>query len=86
MGEVLMLLKEALRVIKTVCRILPVLYLSQNTQCLESQREWSKSIIEEHCWVNSKAHDEKIGKKILKKVLLTLVKSFLHVDVCGIEG
>lgn len=80
MREVWMLLKEALRV-KTVCRILSVLYLSQTTQRLELHREWSESIVEKHCYITSKVHRDTIGKTILNKRLLTLVKSFTCVGL-----
>lgn len=77
MRKVWVLLKGALRVIKTVCRILSVLYLSQNTQCLELQREWSESIVEKHGYVTSKVHRDTIDKTILNKRLLMLVKLFM---------
>lgn len=81
-----MLLKGPLRVIKTAYKILPVPFLSQNTQCLELQREQRKSIIENQCYITTKAHKETIDKTNLNKRLLTFVKSFICVDVCGTKG
>jgi len=81
-----MLLKGSLRVINAVYRILSILYLSQNTQCLELQREQSKSIIENHRYVTNKEHKGTIGMTALNKRLLTLVKAFTCVDVYGTGG